>query len=106
MASTATVHFLAADGNEVCTLKLYEPANWKVAAGLDAIELVAAAQAQDAGEATVQLLEGVRYEYELTVSGYELALGHQYSNSQDVVLRSSLARHVDCGTLKIGRAHV
>ena len=99
MANSETAQFLAADGSKVCTLKLYEPANWKVVAGLEAVELVAAAQAQDAGEATVQLLEGVRYEYELSVPGYVLALGHEHSNSQDVVLRSSLARHVDCGTL-------
>lgn len=85
MADTPTVIFLADDGSQVCTLKVYAPANWQNPDGLQAIDVVPLAQAQDAGEAAVQLLEGVRYEYELSAPGYELALGQQYSNAKDVV---------------------
>lgn len=102
MANTATVIFLAADGSEVCTLKLYAPANWQDATGLQAIELVPLAQAQDAGEAAVQLLEGVRYEYELSVPGYQLALAQHYYAAQGVVLPSSLAGRKHCGVLNPG----
>ncbi len=102
MVKTANVNFLAADGSEVCTLALYAPANWQVSAGLEAIEVVPPAQALDAGEAAVQLLEGVRYEYELSAPRYQLALGQQYSNSQDVVLPSSLKDRTHAGMLNPG----
>ena len=102
MANTETVNFLAADGSEVCTLKLYAPGNWQDAIGLHAIELVPAAQALDAGEATVQLLEGVRYEYELSVPGYQLALAQHYYAAQGVVLPSSLEKRMHCGVLNPG----
>ncbi len=102
MANTATVNFVAADGSEVCTLTLYAPASWQDATDLQAIELVPPAQALDAGEAAVQLLEGVRYEYELAVPGYQLALAQHYYPAQGVVLPSSLAGRGHCGMLNPG----
>ncbi|MBC7720332.1 MAG: DUF2357 domain-containing protein [Chitinophagaceae bacterium] len=102
MANTEIVNFLAADGSAVCTLKLYAPGNWQDVTGLQAIELVPAAQALDAGEAAVQLLEGVRYEYELSVPGYQLALAQHYYAAQGVVLPSSLAGRKHCGVLNPG----
>ena len=102
MANTANLTFCAPDGSEVCTLTLYAPANWQDAADLQAIELVPLAQALDAGEAAVQLLEGVRYEYELSGPGYQLALGQHYYAAQGVVLPSSLAGRKHCGVLNPG----
>jgi len=102
MANTATVNFVAADGSGVCALTLYVPASWQDAAGLQAIELVPLAQAQDAGEAVVQLLEGVRYEYELSSPNYQLALAQHYYAAQVVVLPSSLAGRKHCGVLNPG----
>jgi hypothetical protein len=102
MATTATVNFLAADGSAVCTLALYAPVSWQDATDLQAIELVPPAQALDAGEATVQLLEGVRYEYELSAPGYQLALAQHYYAAQGVVLPSSLAGRTHCGVLNPG----
>jgi len=102
MANTATVNFLAADGSVVCTLTLYVPTCWQDAAGLQAIEFVPLAEAQHAGEATVQLLEGVRYEYELSVLGYQLGLAQHYYAAQGVVLPSSLAGRKHCGLLNPG----
>ena len=102
MANKATLIFLALDGSDVCTLTLYGPASWQDAIGLQAIELVPAAQALDAGEAAVQLLEGVRYEYELSVPGTQLALAQHYYAAQGVVLPSSLAGRMHCGALNPG----
>ena len=102
MANTATANFLAADGSVVCTLTLYVPASWQKSADLQAIELVPTAQAQDAGEAAVQLLEGVRYEYELSAPDYQLALAQHYYAAQGVVLPSSLAGRKHCGVLNPG----
>lgn len=102
MANTEIVNFLAADGSEVCTLRLYAPASWQDAADLQAIELVPAAQAMDAGEAIVQLLECVRYEYELSAPSYRLVLAQHYYAAQGVVLPSSLAERMHCGVLNPG----
>ena len=102
MANTATVNFLAADGSEVCTLKLYAPGNWQDACGLQAIELVPLSQAQDAGEAAVQLLEGVRYEYELSTTSLRLNLAQHYHAAQGVVLPSSMKDRKHCGVLNPG----
>lgn len=102
MAHFETLIFLALDGSEVCTLTIYSPAKWQDANGLQAIECVPPAQALDAGEAAVQLLEGVRYEYELSNPAYQLALARQYSDSQGVVLPSSLKGRMHCGVLNPG----
>ncbi len=50
----------------------------------------------------MQLLEGVRYEYELSNPVYQLALAQQYSDSQGVVLPSSLKGRMHCGVLNPG----
>ena len=99
MAHSETLIFLTLDGSDVCTLTIYSPAKWQDANGLQAIECVPPAQALDAGEAAVQLLEGVRYEYELSNPAYQLALAQQYSDSQGVVLPSSLKGRMHCGVL-------
>ena len=102
MAHSETLIFLALDGSEVCTLTIYSPAKWQDANGLQAMECVPPAQALDAGEAAVQLLEGVRYEYELSNPAYQLALAQQYSDSQGVVLPSSLKGRMHCGVVNPG----
>ena len=104
MATTATLIFLAADGGEVCTLKLYAPARWQDANDLPAIEQIPGAQALDAGEAAVQLLEGVRYEYELSNPAYRLMPAQHYHAVQGVVIPSSLAERMHCGVLNPGLA--
>jgi predicted component of viral defense system (DUF524 family) len=65
---------------------------------------VSPAQALANGEGQVQLLEGVRYEYELSDSGCELALAQHYADKQGIVLASKVKGRSHCGVLNPGLA--
>lgn len=105
MADSATLAFLATDGSTLCRLTIYVQSNWKVQpGGLEPLVCVPAAQAFADGEAPTQLLEGVRYEYELTNPHYTLALAQHYTDNQGVILQSRVAGRTHCGVLNPGLA--
>ncbi len=103
MADSATLAFLDAAGQPVCRLALFAQGNFALPLGLTPLETVDAATARDAGEAEVQLLEGLRYEYALN-EGWELGLAHQYSDAPGIVLQSKLDGRGHCGVLNPGLA--
>ncbi|NCP83156.1 MAG: hypothetical protein CO065_02155 [Comamonadaceae bacterium CG_4_9_14_0_8_um_filter_57_21] len=106
MADHATLDFLAADGSPLCVLAVYVQGNWQPQAnGLEPLLTIPPAQARDDGEGTVQLLEGVRYEFEL-VSKPELrlALAQHYAGTQGIVLPSKVTGRGHCGVLNPGLA--
>lgn len=103
MADEAKLNFLDGDWQPVCQMALFAQGGFALPSGLSALELVDAATARDAGEAEVQLLEGLRYEYALS-EGWELGLAHQYSDAQGIVLQSKLATRGHCGVLNPGLA--
>jgi predicted component of viral defense system (DUF524 family) len=105
MADTATLVFLAANGSPLCTLTVYVQGNWlPPVPDLEPLLTVPAAQAQANGEGQVQLLEGVRYEYELSVPDCELALAQHYADKQGIVLASKVRGRGHCGVLNPGLA--
>jgi hypothetical protein len=106
MADTATLDFLAADGSPLCALAVYVQGNWKPqATGIEPLLTVTAAQATADGEGQVQLLEGVRYEYELVSKPtYRLALAQHYTDTQGIVLPSKVKDRGHCGVLNPGLA--
>ena len=66
MADEAKLDFLATNGTKLCTLTVYVQGNWQPPEpDLEPLLTVSAAQALANGEGQVQLLEGLRYEYEL-----------------------------------------
>jgi predicted component of viral defense system (DUF524 family) len=103
MVDRATLAFIATDGSEVCTLTLIAQGRVDLSLNLSPIEIVAPVIAQDAGEAEVQLLEGMRYEYELT-NGFFLELARHYSDSQNIVQQSNLDWREHSGVLNPGLA--
>jgi predicted component of viral defense system (DUF524 family) len=103
MTDRATLVFVASDGSEICTLTLIAQGRLDLPIDLYPIETIATAIAQDAGEAEVQLLEGIRYEYELS-DGFSLGLAQHYSSTQNIVVASKLAERGHCGVLNPGLA--
>ncbi|MDO8319088.1 DUF2357 domain-containing protein [Rhodoferax sp.] len=104
MADTATLEFLA-DGGAPCTLTIYVQGNWQPQpSGIEPLLTVAAAQAQADGEGQVQLLEGVRYEFELSKPEFRLALAQHYADKQGIVLPSRVKNRQHCGVLNPGLA--
>ncbi len=100
MADSATLNFLAADGTLLCGLTVYVQGNGQLqTAGADPLVTVAAAQAQADGEGQVQLLEGVRYEFELSEPAFRLTLAQHYTDTQGIVLQSKVAGRQHCGVL-------
>jgi predicted component of viral defense system (DUF524 family) len=71
--------------------------------GSDALVELNAAEAGALGEAEVQLLEGARYEYELSDKIWQL-LPTSWGASTDVVLQSKLPERQHCGVLNPGLA--
>ena len=69
----------------------------------DALIELSAAEARALGEAEVQLLEGARYEYELSQASWRL-LPASWGASTDVVLQSKLPSRQHCGVLNPGLA--
>ncbi len=103
MADFATLPVVAPDGEVVCTLVLYVQGSPRTRpTGPLPIEIVSTARAQADGEAAVQLLEGLRYEYELSSAGFTLGLAQHYSDAQGIVLQSSLKGRKHCGVLNPG----
>lgn len=72
--------------------------------GVDALEVLSTAQARAQGEAEVQLLEGARYEYELTTQPSWRLAPANWGASTDVVLQSKLPSRQHCGVLNPGLA--
>lgn len=104
MADTAALDFLV-DGDPLCTLTIYVQGNWEQQpSGIEPLLTVAAALAQADGEGQVQLLEGVRYEFELSKPEYRLALAQHYSDKQGIVLPSRATGRQHCGVLNPGLA--
>lgn len=108
MTAPAIVTFLAAldtvDGF-ACELGLYVQGVWSNADGASKPLLtVTHAQALADGEAEMQLLEGVRYEYELSNAELRLALDRDYVAAQGIVLQSGIAGRDHCGVLNPGLA--
>ena len=105
MADMASLSFLAADGSQVCDLTLYVQGNWKTQpSGVEPLLTISAEQAQDDGEGQVQLLEGVRYEYELSKPEFRLTLAQHYTDTQGIVLQSQVSGRSHCGVLNPGLA--
>lgn len=72
--------------------------------GADALEVLSTAQARAQGEAEVQLLEGARYEYELTSQPSWRLAPANWGASTDAVLQSKLPSRQHCGVLNPGLA--
>jgi predicted component of viral defense system (DUF524 family) len=105
MADMASLNFLAADGSQVCDLRLYAQGNWKPQSSVvEPLLTISAEQAQDDGEGQVQLLEGVRYEYELSKPEFRLTLAQHYTDTQGIVLQSQVSGRSHCGVLNPGLA--
>jgi len=105
MADTATLHFLTADNSLLCALSIYVQGNRpQQPADIDPLLTLASAQAHADGEGQVQLLEGVRYEFELSEPAYRLALAQHYTDTQGIVLQSRVAGRGHCGVLNPGLA--
>ena len=106
MADSATLDFLTADGNLLCGLAVYVQGNWQPqASGVEPLLSIDTVQAQADGEGEVQLLEGVRYEYELVAKpDYRLALAQHYTDTQGIVLPSRVKDRSHCGVLNPGLA--
>jgi len=108
LTAQATVIFSAARGaadGVACELGLYVQGVWSDTEGTSAPLLtVTHAQAVADGEAEVQLLEGVRYEYELSNAELRLALERDYVAAQGIVLRSRIVGRGHCGVLNPGLA--
>ena len=103
MADHGSLLFTAPGGAEVARMAVYVQGSaqaWPGAAA--ALEVVPSAQALADGEAPLQLLEGVRYEYEIDDRRLELALAH--SDAQGVVVRSRLDARKHSGVLNPGLA--
>lgn len=103
MADEAKLDFLDAAGQQVCQMSLFAQGSLALPLGQTPLKIVDAAIARDAGEAQVQLLEGLRYEYALS-DGWELGLAHQYTDTQGIVLQSKIANRGHCGVLNPGLA--
>ena len=104
MADTASLEFLVV-GGPPCTLTIYVLGNWPPQpCGIEPLLTVAAAQAQADGEGQVQLLEGVRYEFELSKPEFRLALAQHYTDTQGIVLPSRAKNRQHCGVLNPGLA--
>lgn len=105
MADEAKLDFLATNGTKLCTLTVYVQGNWQPPEpDLEPLLTVSAAQALANGEGQVQLLEGLRYEYELSDSSCELALAQHYADKQGIVLASKVKGRGHCGVLNPGLA--
>ncbi len=105
MADTASLNLLAADGSVLCTLTVYAQGNGKAQpSGAEPLLTISNAQARADGEGQVQLLEGLRYEYELSEPHLRLALAQHYSDTQGIVLQSRVKDRMQCGVLNPGLA--
>lgn len=105
MADDAILNFLASDGSVLCCLTVYvQGSGLPHPSGFDPLLTITAAQAQADGEGQLQLLEGVRYEYELSVPEYRLNLAQHYSGKQGIVLQSRVKKREHCGVLNPGLA--
>ena len=105
MADTAALDFVRPDGSVLCSLTVYVQGRWTVQpSGLEPLITVPAAQAFADGEAPTQLLEGGRYEYELSSDIYTLGLAQHYTDTQGVILPSRVAGRAHCGVLSPGLA--
>lgn len=104
MADTATLDFWVG-ADLLCTLSIYVHGSGESQqSGIEQLLTISAAQAQADGEGQVQLLEGVRYEFELSDPKYRLALAQHYSESQGIVLPSRAKGRQHCGVLNPGLA--
>jgi predicted component of viral defense system (DUF524 family) len=105
MAEQAAVIFKNIDDGEECTLTVYLQNTSKTQSnGIQALETIPIEQALAAGEAMVQLLEGVRYEYQLSTSSLRLELDRNYTSTQNIVLQSRIQGREHCGVLNPGLA--
>ena len=107
MPEQATLKFFSPDGDPVCTLTVMVQGIWVCPpSGLQPVEIVPRAQALADGEAEVQLLEGVRYEYSVTETEtpLRLALSQHYSDKQGIVIPSRIKGRTHCGVLNPGLA--
>jgi predicted component of viral defense system (DUF524 family) len=90
-------------GNAMGQLALVPMGKADFGAGLEALVQLPAAQAAAQGEAELQVLEGARYEYELSKETWQL-LATSWGASTDVVLQSKLPSRQHCGVLNPGLA--
>ncbi|MHB1185187.1 MAG: DUF2357 domain-containing protein [Desulfobulbia bacterium] len=91
-----TLAFLDVRGHPVARLEVYPPDN-----PVDALVRLGDAEAREAGEETVQLMEGLRYEYEFVGPGAEnLRLEEEFGKS--AVEPSSNPRLAHCGSIATG----
>ncbi len=90
-------------GNAIGQLVLVPMGKADFGKGLEALVQLPAAQAAAQGEAELQVLEGARYEYELTQKTWQL-LPTSWGASTDVVLQSKLPARQHCGVLNPGLA--
>ncbi len=105
MAESASLNFLADDGRLLCTLALYVQGNWQPPpSGIEPLLTISPAQAYADGEGQVQLLEGVRYEFELSQPHLRLGLAQHYTDTQGIVLPSKVTGRSHCGVLNPGLA--
>ncbi len=103
MADHGSLLFTAPGGAEVARMAIYVQGSAQAwPGGAAALAVVPSAQALADGEAPLQLMEGMRYEYEIDDRRLELALAH--SDAQGVVTRSRLDARKHSGVLNPGLA--
>ncbi len=90
-------------GNVMGQLTLVPMGKADFGLGLEALVQLPAAQADAQGEAELQVLEGARYEYELSDKAWQL-MPSSWGASTDVVLQSKLPSRQHCGVLNPGLA--
>lgn len=93
-SSSADIPFFSNSGGKLpLTLKVYSPRN-----NDQAILLITDSEAAEHGEEPVQLLEGLRYEYELSDSCYRI----REENGSGIIFQSTNPKLAHCGTLSTG----
>lgn len=105
MNSQLSTYFVPCFGGEPCQLTVYvQGESNETTNGIPLLLELSLEQAKADGEAELQLLEGIRYEYELSNTKLSLALDQDFYNKQNIVVQSRRSGQTHCGVLNPGLA--
>jgi hypothetical protein len=104
MAETASAKITDANAEVVGLLDLVPLGKSQLGAGLEALTQISIGEANSLGEAEIQVLEGVRYEYALPKNTWRLASTQSWGAGADLVIPSKLQSRQHCGILNPGLA--
>lgn len=105
MNSQLSTYFVPCFGGEPCQLTVYvQGESNETTNGIPLLLELSPEQAKADGEAELQLLEGIRYEYELSNTKLSLALDQDFYNKQNIVVQSRRSGQTHCGVLNPGLA--